>query len=80
MKTETIVFPAPNNNGSFLQVCLNDRIDGLLGQLNLNDRTVSKNDNCAEIIQRQIDYCMVNKILDGIREKEIDYLERTLHE
>ena len=80
MKTGTIAFPAPNNNGLFLQACVNDRIDGLLGQLNLNDRTVSKNDNCAEIIQRPIDYCMVNQILDGIREKEIDYLKRTLHE
>ena len=80
MKTGTITFHAPNNNGSFLQACVNDRIDGLLGQLNLNDRTVSKNDNCSEIIQRPIDYCMVNQILDGIREKEIDYLKRSLHE
>ena len=56
MKTGTITVHAPNNNGSFLQACVDDRIDGLLGQLNLNDRTVSKNDNCAEIIQRPIDY------------------------
>ena len=56
MKTGTITVHAPNNTGSFLQACVDDRIDGLLGQLNLNDRTVSKNDNCAEIIQRPIDY------------------------
>lgn len=80
MKTRTITVHAPNNNGSFLQACVDDRIDGLLGQLNLNDRTVSKNDDCAEIIQRPIDYCMVNQILDGIREKGIEYLKRALYE
>lgn len=30
MKTGTITFHAPNNNGSFLQACVDDRIDGLL--------------------------------------------------
>ena len=80
MKTGTITVHAPNNNGSFLQACVDDRIDGLLGQLNLNERTVSKNDNCAEIIQRPIDYGMVNKKLDEVRKEGIDYLKRALYE
>lgn len=62
-----------NNN-----LCVDDRIDGLLGQLNLNDRTVSMNDACAEIIQRPIDYGMVNEKLKGIREEGIEYLKTSL--
>lgn len=64
-----------NNN-----VCMDDRIDGLLGQLNLNDRTVSVNDTCSEIIQKPIDYGMVNKKLDEVRKEGIDYLKRALYE
>lgn len=62
------------------ELCIDDRIDGLLLQLNLNDRTVSVNDACTEVIQSPIDYGIVREKLDGIREEGIEYLKRALFE
>ncbi|MGN1167493.1 MAG: polysaccharide pyruvyl transferase family protein [Lachnospiraceae bacterium] len=60
--------------------CVDDRIEGLLGQIELNDRTVSVKDDCVRTIQRPIDYNMVNEKLDEIREKGIGYLKKALLE
>ncbi len=55
-----------------------DRIDNLLNQLNLNERTVSYNSADSELMQKKIDYFMVKEKLDKIRSDGICYLKTAL--
>lgn len=58
---------------------VDDRIDGFLGQIGLNERTVSVNDACTEMIQNPIDYSgKVKEKLNEIRENGIGYLKAAL--
>ena len=57
---------------------IDDRIDGFLGQIGLDERTVCVNDACSEMIQKPIDYNKVNEKLNAIRENGIGYLKTAL--
>ncbi len=60
------------------KLSIDDRIDGFLGQIGLDERTVRVNDDCTEMIQKPIDYNKVNEKLNAIRENGIGYLKTAL--
>ena len=68
--------PTCVNEGGTL--AMDDRIDNLLSQLGLNERTVKYSDVTSKLLQREIDYTLVRKKLDKIRENGIRYLETAL--
>lgn len=55
-----------------------DRIDNLLNQLGLNERTVRYNDANSELMQKKIDYVLVREKLETIRDNGICYLKTVL--
>lgn len=57
---------------------IDDRIDNLLNQLGLNERTVTYNNASSKLMQKEIDYIPVRKKLNIIREKGIHYLKTAL--
>ena len=59
-------------------LAMDDRIDNLLSQLGLNERTVKYSDVTSKLLQREIDYTLVREKLDRIRENGIHYLETAL--
>lgn len=59
-------------------LAMDDRIDNLLSQLELNERTVKYSDVTSELLQRKIDYTLVREKLDKIRENGIRYLKTAL--
>lgn len=59
-------------------LAMDDRIDNLLSQLGLNERTVKYSDVTSKLLQREIDYTLVREKLDKIRENGIRYLETAL--
>lgn len=59
-------------------LAMDDRIDNLLSQLGLNERTVKYSDVTSELLQRKIDYTLVRVKLDRIRENGICYLKTAL--
>lgn len=59
-------------------LAMDDRIDNLLSQLGLNERTVKYSDATSELLQRKIDYTLVREKLDKIRENGICYLKTAL--
>lgn len=59
-------------------LAMDDRIDNLLSQLGLNERTVKYSDVTSKLLQRVIDYTLVREKLDKIRENGIRYLETAL--
>lgn len=71
-------FCRPNSIDADGNLSTDDRIDGFLGQIGLNERTVSVNDSYTEMIQKPIDYSKVNEKLNAIRENGISYLKTAL--
>lgn len=69
MKTGTITFHVPNNNGSFFQAHALQTV--LQNQLKYSDAT-------SELLQKKIDYTLVREKLDKIRENGIRYLKEAL--
>lgn len=57
-----------------------DRIDNLLSQLGLNERTVSYTDATSKLMEKKIDYALVRENLNRIRENGIRYLRKALLE
>lgn len=64
------------NQGGTLE--RDDRIDNLLNQLELEDRTVNYRDVTSELLQKKIDYVLVKEKLEKIRENGICYLKTAL--
>lgn len=59
-------------------MAIDDRIDNLLSQLGLNEKTVKYSDVTSDLLQRKIDYTLVREKLDKIRENGIRYLKTAL--
>lgn len=59
-------------------LAMDDRIDNLLSQLGLNERTVKYSDATSELLQKKIDYVLVKEKLDKIRENGICFLKKAL--
>lgn len=55
-----------------------DRIDNLLSQLGLNERSIKYSDVTSELLQQKIDYALVREKLEKIRENGIRYLKTAL--
>lgn len=64
-----------DESGNFVK---DDRIDGILTQVGLDDRIVTNDGKCVDIIKQPINYKMAKPKLDKIRKNAIEYLKIAL--